>query len=138
MTEDRKAPFEVRAPLGVGIVSSSPDRLLSFYGDCLGFETLHPISFPGSGTAHRFRAGGAILRVFQPEGPSPAPGVTDRFDAVSGVRYFTLVVDDVQGVLDACREFGLDVPDTPTEPLPNTFMAMIQDPEGNWFEVQSR
>ena len=130
--------FEVRAPLGIGIVSGAPERLLAFYGDCLGFEVLRPIAFPGSGTVHRFRAGGSVLRIFHPEGSSPKPGPTERFDAASGVRYFTVVVDDVQAVLDACREFGLDVPAAPTEALPGTFMAIIQDPEGNWFEVHSR
>jgi lactoylglutathione lyase len=130
--------FQVRAPLGVGIVSATPEPLLAFYGDCLGFESLRPIALPGQGTVHRFRAGGSILRVFEPEGSSLASGWTDRFDAMSGVRYFTLVVDDVQAVLDACRGFGLDVPDAPAEVMPNIFMAMIRDPEGNWFEVQSR
>jgi lactoylglutathione lyase len=129
--------FEVRAPLGVGIVSATPERLIAFYGSCLGFELLRPIPLPGQGTVHRFRVGGSILRVFEPES-SPASALTDRFDAMSGIRYFTLVVDDVQAVLDASREFGLDVPDAPIEALPNTFMAMIRDPEGNWFEVQSR
>jgi catechol 2,3-dioxygenase-like lactoylglutathione lyase family enzyme len=130
--------FQVSAPLGVGIVSATPERLLAFYRDCLGFEALRPITFPGSGTVHRLRAGGSILRIYQPAGASPPPGPTARLDAASGVRYFTLVVDDVQALLDACRAFGLDVPSTPTEGLPGTFMAMVQDPEGNWFEVHSR
>jgi predicted enzyme related to lactoylglutathione lyase len=130
--------FQVRAPLGVGVVSANPERLMAFYGDCLGFERLRPIALPGHGTVHRFRVGGSILRLFEPAESSPASAPTDKFDAMSGIRYFTLVVDDVQGVLDACREFGLDVPDAPAEALPNTFMAIIQDPEGNWFEVQSR
>jgi predicted enzyme related to lactoylglutathione lyase len=120
------------------MVSAAPDRLLEFYGECLGFDALSPITFPGRGTVHRLRAGGSILRIFKPEGFTPEPGLTDRFDASSGVRYFTLVVDSVQGVLDACRGFGLDVPDAPLETLPGTFMAIIQDPEGNWFEVHSR
>jgi predicted enzyme related to lactoylglutathione lyase len=129
--------FEVRAPLGVGIVSTTPERLLTFYGDCLGFEALRPITFPGSGTVHRFRAGGSILRIYQPAG-TLAPGPTEPFDAVAGVRYFTLVVDNVAAVLDACRAFGLAVADAPTRTGPDTFLAMIQDPEGNWIEVQSR
>jgi lactoylglutathione lyase len=128
--------FEVRAPLGVGIVSATPDRLVDFYAGCLGFEPLKPIVFP-SGAVHRLRAGSSILRVFQP-GAEPEAARTDRFDAVSGVRYFTLVVDDVQAVLDACRAFGLDTADNPTQTGPGSYLAMIQDPEGNWIEVQSR
>jgi glyoxylase I family protein len=130
--------FEVRAPLGVGIVSAAPEQLVAFYGDCLGFEPLRPIVFPGAGKIHRFRAGGSILRIFEPEGSSPEPDPSDRFDATAGVRYFTLVVDDVQAVLDACREFGLDVPTAPNEAAGGLSLAMIRDPEGNWFEVQSR
>jgi catechol 2,3-dioxygenase-like lactoylglutathione lyase family enzyme len=130
--------FEVQAPLGVGLVSAAPERLLAFYGDCLGFEALRPIIFPGTGTVHRFRAAGSILRIYEPEGSSPAPGPTERFDAAAGVRYFTLVVDDVQAVLDACRAFGVVAPGAPTQTAPDTFLAMIQDPDGNWIEVQSR
>ena len=130
--------FAVQAPLGVGLVSDAPERLLAFYGDCLGFDALRPITFPGAGTVHRFRAGGSILRIYEPEGSSPAPGPTDRFDAATGVRYFTLVVDDVHAVLDACRDFGLAAPSAPTRTGPDTFLAMIQDPDGNWIEVQSR
>jgi hypothetical protein len=135
--------FEVRAPLGVGIVSIAPERLLKFYGDCLGFEALRPITFPGAGTVHRFRAGGSILRIYEPavavnHMTGPAPGPTERFDGQTGVRYFTLVVDNVHTVLDACRAFGLAVPDAPNQTGPDTFLVMIQDPEGNWIEVQSR
>jgi predicted enzyme related to lactoylglutathione lyase len=128
---------EVRAPLGVGIVSPDPERLLAFYAECLGFETLRPLVFP-TGTVHRLRAGGSLLRVYEPSDTEPADVPTDSFAAARGFRYMTLVVDDVQAVLDACRVFGLDVPDAPNEIAQGAFMALVQDPEGNWMELQSR
>src|SRR5690242_20118322 len=42
-----------------------------------------------------------------------------------------------RAVLDACRGFGLVPPDAPTRTGPDTFLAMIQDPDGNWLRSRA-
>lgn len=124
--------------LDVGIVATDVERMLAFYGDVLGLTAQEPVVFPGFGTIHRFAVGESILRVFQPETAPPAPsGPNDSIYASAGLRYVTLVMTNLTEVVDACRDFGIDVARPVREVRPGVFATTIQDPDGNWLEMQS-
>lgn len=121
--------------LDVGIVTTAFDRMRAFYADVLGFEALDPIVFPGVGTVNRFVVGESILRLFVPDAAPTAPNPTESFLTTSGFRYVTLNTTNLHAVVDACREFGVNVPRDPAEIRPGVFMCQVQDPDGNWLEL---
>ncbi|HET6951689.1 MAG TPA: VOC family protein [Acidimicrobiales bacterium] len=124
--------------LDVGIVTNDADRMLAFYRDTLGLPALDPLSFGAHGTVHRLCVGESILRLFQPGTPAPERGgPNDSTAASTGVRYLTLVWDDVDEVVRACEAFGVHVSGPVREIRPGVRATTIQDPDGNWIEVQS-
>lgn len=124
--------------LDVGIVTTDSERMLTFYRDVLGFEAFEPVVFPGFGTIQRLAVGQSILRLFGPEkAPPAAGGANDSIYAAAGIRYITLVVDNLEEVVDACRSFGANVPRPVSEVRPGVRAATVQDPDGNWIEIQS-
>jgi catechol 2,3-dioxygenase-like lactoylglutathione lyase family enzyme len=125
--------------LDVGIVTRDFDRMMAFYRDVLGFPVEDPAVFPGIGAVHRLRVGESVLRLMNPE--RPAPGSDQPNEAVhsaAGIRYITLVVRELGEVIEACRQFGVAVIGAPKEVRPGVVVATIQDPDGNWIELQTR
>ena len=123
--------------LDVGIVTVDAERMLAFYHDLLGLETLEPVVFPGFGTIQRLAVGQSILRLFQPEQSAPQGVTGDSIYAATGIRYLTLAVRNLEEVVDACRAFGVNVPRPVSEVRPGVRAATVQDPDGNWIEMQS-
>lgn len=124
--------------LDVGIVTADTERMLAFYRDVLGFDPLEPVVFPGFGSIQRLAVGQSILRLFAPDkAPPPSGGANDSIYAATGIRYITLVMDNIDEVVDACREFGAKVPSPVREIRPGVRAATVQDPDGNWIEMQS-
>jgi catechol 2,3-dioxygenase-like lactoylglutathione lyase family enzyme len=124
--------------LDVGIVVRNADRMMAFYRDVLGFTAEQPITFPGIGTIHRLNVGQSILRLFQPENELPEPSTpNDSIYASAGIRYLTLAVSNLNEVVDACREFGAHIARPVKEVRPGVYATTIQDPDGNWIEMQS-
>jgi catechol 2,3-dioxygenase-like lactoylglutathione lyase family enzyme len=121
-------------PLGVGLVAKDPALLVRFYCDVFGFNAVDPITFAGHGTVHRLRSGRSFLRIFEPVA-SPAAVERRPMAAVTGIRYLTLVVDDLAATLDACRAFSLETRD-PTPVGRGLAVVTIEDPEGNAVEIQ--
>jgi catechol 2,3-dioxygenase-like lactoylglutathione lyase family enzyme len=124
--------------LDVGIVARDFERMIAFYGDVLGLTAQEPVVFPKFGTVHRFAVGESILRLFQPETVPPAPsGPNDSIYSAAGLRYITLVMSNLTEVVDACRDFGVNIARPVSEVRPGVFATTIQDPDGNWIEMQS-
>ena len=128
----------LKPALDVGIVTTNTDKMLAFYRDVLGFETEEPITFPGIGTIHRLVVGESILRLFEPASAPPASAVNDSMHAATGIRYITLVMNNLNDIITACREFGVSVSSEPREIRPGVVATTIQDPDGNWLEMQGR
>jgi catechol 2,3-dioxygenase-like lactoylglutathione lyase family enzyme len=125
--------------LDVGIVTTNAEQMLAFYRDVLGLPAEEPIVFPGHGTVHRLLVGESILRLFESE--KALPESTDPNDSIystGGIRYLTLAVENLHEVVDACREFGVNISRPVSEIRPGVFATTIQDPDGNWIEMQSR
>lgn len=124
--------------LDVGIVTTNTDKMLAFYRDVLGFSTAEPISFAGFGKVHRLIVGESILRLFAPASAPSASPVNDSIYAATGIRYLTLTMNNLNDVIAACREFGVNVSSEPREIRPGVVATTIQDPDGNWLEMQGR
>ncbi len=124
--------------LDVGIVTKDPQRMMAFYRDVLGFGAEEPVVFPGFGTINRLVVGESTLRLVDTDkAPPAADGVNDSIYSSTGIRYMTLVMDNLDEVIDACRDFGVNVPRPVSQIRPGVFAATIQDPDGNWIEMQS-
>jgi catechol 2,3-dioxygenase-like lactoylglutathione lyase family enzyme len=124
--------------LDVGIVAANFEQMMIFYRDVLGFVAEEPRVFPELGTIHRLAVGESILRLFNPEkAPPAANGSNDSIYSCTGIRYITLVMNNLREVVDACRDFGVNVPRPVSEIRPGVFATTIQDPDGNWIELQS-
>lgn len=89
----------------------------------------------GVGTVHRFVAGESILRLFEPAAAPANTSPNESFLASTGFRYLTLAAHNLHEIVDACREFGVNVPREPAEIRAGVFMCQIQDPDGNWIEI---
>jgi catechol 2,3-dioxygenase-like lactoylglutathione lyase family enzyme len=116
----------------VGIVAA--DRgVVDFLADVFGLEEL-PATQIRVGTLHRLRSPGAVIKVMVPsEPPKPADG--EPFLAVSGFRYLSLWITDLDGVLRRATARGGTLVFGPAEHGPGSRLAVIQDPYGNTLEV---
>lgn len=125
--------------LDVGIVTSDAGRMATFYGTVLGLPAEDPIVFPRGGTVHRFLVGQSILRLFEPDSPPPESTIpNDSIHAAGGIRYLTLAMANLDEVVEACREFGVNISRPVSEIRPGVYATTIQDPDGNWIELQSQ
>jgi catechol 2,3-dioxygenase-like lactoylglutathione lyase family enzyme len=116
----------------VGLVSA--DRtVVDFFTDVFGLEELPPAQHP-VGTLHRLRSPGAVIKVMVPTAP-PKPADGEPFLAVSGIRYLSLWVTDLDRALERCTARGGSLLFGPFEHEPGSRMAVIRDPTGNTIEV---
>jgi len=118
--------------LETGLVST--DRtLLDFYAEVLELDELDPIVFPG-GNVYVLAVPGGLLKVMVPTEP-PAAAPAAAFTAVSGIRYLTVRVDDLDGVVERATARGATVIVPAFELRPGARLAMLTDPDGNTFEA---
>lgn len=121
----------------VGIVVRDMDACAGFYGDTLGLRYLGEFDMPGGGLMRRFKQGDAVVKLVvwrnPPSGSSPPGGPLKA----TGIRWFSLSVDDLPAMARRCAEAGTRVVLPPYDGHPGTgkrFM-IIEDPEGNWVEL---
>jgi predicted enzyme related to lactoylglutathione lyase len=119
--------------LETGIVSR--DRaLVDFYAQVFGLEAIEPDEYP-TGELHRLAIPGGFVKIFVPKDPpGPAP-VTERFTDLTGIRYFTARVDDLDDVVDRATARGAAVVMPAFELRPGVRLAILTDPDGNTIEV---
>ena len=124
--------------IDLGIVVSDPERSLAFYRDALGFTDAGDSPMPGGSHMYRLMCGESTIKLVHYEGrdlPSPAPGGIHKG---LGYRYWTISVDNIREVVDACDAAGHKIAMPVTELRPGVVIAMIEDPDGNWVELLSR
>jgi predicted enzyme related to lactoylglutathione lyase len=118
----------------VGLVSPT-ERLVGFYRDVFELTVLEPRHMP-TGTVHRLGHNDAILKVMVPATPPAAPApALPQFWAASGLRFFTLWVDDLDGVIERCSSGGGTITLGPIDLRPGVRTMLVHDPEGNVIEV---
>lgn len=115
--------------LTVGDMAASRD----FLTGVLGFAEGNTEPVPSLGTDKcEFAAGATTLKLWQVDGLEAHTG---PIQAYAGVRYLTAVVDDMGAVLSRARAAGRNIPFGPVEIAPGIQIAMVEDPDGNWFEL---
>jgi catechol 2,3-dioxygenase-like lactoylglutathione lyase family enzyme len=91
---------------------------------------------PSLGTdKHEFSAGATTLKLWQIDGLDSHTGPIQDY---AGIRYLTVEVDDIDAVLSRARDAGQNVPFGPVDIAPGIQIAMVEDPDGNWFELVER
>jgi predicted enzyme related to lactoylglutathione lyase len=119
--------------LEVGYVSAD-GRLVDFYATVLELRALEPMVFP-VGTLHRLEIPGGLLKVLVPaDAPAVAPD-TGAFTDTQGLRYITVRVTDLDGVIARATEGGGTVVLEPMDVGGGSRLAILRDPDGNTFEV---
>jgi glyoxylase I family protein len=109
--------------------------MLKFYRDTLGFELEGELQLPGGENMTRLICGTSIVKLVvmdrQPEG-RPAPG---GLAGGTGYRSWTISCSNLEHLVEKCTRAGYKNPVPPTEVRPGAFIAMVEDPDGNWVEL---
>ena len=118
----------------VGLVVGDLEAATIFYRDLLGLQFLVDLPIP-NGLMRRFSHGESVVKLVKFDAPqplaNPGGGISGR---ATGLRYFTLEINDVEPTVQRCLAAGVSVP-VPVKKFGQTIFAMIADPEGNWIEV---
>lgn len=122
----------------VGVVVRDADAMAAFYGDVIGLPYVGDLEF-GGGSMRRYAHGDAVVKLVSTAEPpalsNPPNGPAGGASGASGVRYLTLQVDDVEETVKRCLDAGRTVPVPRFEFQPGVFIAMVEDPDGNWVEL---
>lgn len=125
--------LQTRRVLALGIVITDEQAALGFYRDALGLEWEGELPIPG-GRMYRLKCGTTVIKLLklnaprtrsrQPEGP--ASGL--------GLRYFTISVPDIRGLMAQLEAKGIRPTVSIREARPGVTIAMVTDPDGNTVE----
>ena len=109
------------------------DASRTFLTEVLGFGQGKIEAIPSLGTdKYEFSAGATTLKLWQIDGLDAHTGPIQDY---AGIRYLTAVIDDLDVVLSRARDAGQNVPFGPVEFMPGVQIAIVEDPDGNWFEL---
>jgi predicted enzyme related to lactoylglutathione lyase len=117
----------------VAIVVSDLDKAVSFYRDTVGLTHVADWDLP-FGVMKRFQHGDAIIKLIGFEEPPKSSGPGGMMAGVTGFRYLTLAVDDVGAMQQRVADAGFNVAVPMFEFQPGVFIAIVEDPDGNWIE----
>lgn len=119
--------------IDLGIVISDEKTSVPFYRDTLGLEWEGELPLPG-GKMYRLKAGTTVIKLVKMEKTpeaKPAPGGPMRG---LGMRYFTISVPDIRGLVSGLEAKGVKPTVPVTEFRPGVTIAMVTDPDGNTIE----
>ncbi len=119
----------------LGIVTTNGDAMLEFYRDVVGleFEATMKLEAVGIARMDRLRCNDSVLKLVTATSDVPS-GVGGGIEGCTGMRYFTIAVDDVAAAVADCEAAGAPLVWTPREIRPGVTIAMVEDPDGNWVE----
>ncbi len=106
-----------------------------FQSGVLGLEHVADIPMPigGGGTMHRLQCGDSLLKLVNlTDNPPPSPG--GGIPGALGLRYLTLVISNLDEMVDACEAAGTPIVVPVTQIRAGVRILMIEDPDGNWVE----
>jgi catechol 2,3-dioxygenase-like lactoylglutathione lyase family enzyme len=129
----------------LAIITRRPEEMLRFYRDVLGFRYQMRLDFPSPtgnpdlgvppGFQHRLEAGGMLIKLIHCPGADIPQTGEERAYARTGMRFLTLVVENLAQALEACRSGGGRV----VHPLSlydaDVYYAFVADPDGNEIEL---
>lgn len=125
--------------LQVGIVVRDLEAVTPFYRDGLGLSVIADET-PPIGRMRFFACGGGTLKLLEPtatpDAGNPPGGLTA---GVTGLRWFTLAVSDIEAACERCMAAGARLVEPIFEWAPGTRLMVVEDPEGScWVEVVQR
>lgn len=117
-----------------GMVSAD-GALVTFYCEVFELEELEALEFP-QGTVRRMRGpAGHVIKIMVPAAAPAKPATAETFIGMSGYRYMTVRVDDLDGVVERAAARGGFVTMGPLELRPGVQLVVLTDPDGNTIEV---
>lgn len=124
-----------KAGFDLGIVTNNGDAMLEFYRDSVGltFEATMKLEAVGIARMDRLRCNDSVLKLVTMMG-DVAAGVGGGLQGSTGMRYFTIAVDDIAAAVADCENAGTPVVWPVRELRPGVKIAMVEDPDGNWVE----
>jgi predicted enzyme related to lactoylglutathione lyase len=122
----------------LGIHARDPARLLAFYCEYLGFPVVDELDLPDRGVHLWFlQVGVGRIKIIANNQPPAASNPGGGVHAATGIRYFTVSVTGLDGALEGIvAAGGREV--RPVVELNGARIAMLEDPEGNCFELVER
>ncbi|MEM7018820.1 MAG: VOC family protein [Pseudomonadota bacterium] len=121
--------------IDIGLVTGNIEAMTAFYKDTLGLEVEAVLDMPGGMQMTRLICGTTIIKLVAhrsaPEASNPPGGIA----GATGIRYFTISVDNLEAAVKECEAAGRNIPVPPREARPGITIAMIEDPDGNWVEL---
>ncbi len=123
-----------KTAIDLGMVVRDLEPMLAFYRDVLGFVPVPARPVPGGIQITRLMCGESQIKlVLLEETPAAASPPGGLFSA-TGIRYWTIWVDDLDGIFARATAAGAPVAMPITDVRPNVRAALVEDPEGNWVE----
>ncbi len=121
--------------IDLGIVVRDAAACLAFYRDVLGFEHAGTMPMGGGTVMERLLCGTSLIKLVSmgertPAASNPPKGI----GGATGMRYWTISVDNLDEIIAACDAAGATVVWTPREIRPGVRVGMVEDPDGNWVE----
>ncbi|PXW25877.1 UNVERIFIED_CONTAM: putative enzyme related to lactoylglutathione lyase [Williamsia faeni] len=118
----------------VGLVSAD-DAVVNFYTTVFEMDKLE-VTEAGSGTVHRLRAGGTVLKVMVPKQPPAVAEPSGSFLAATGLRYLSFyVADGLDELVERGVAAGGRLQMGPIDIGPGKRLAIFADPDGNTLEL---
>jgi len=126
--------------IDIGIVVRDIDACLPFYRDVLGLKPIFDFDLPGGSHMWQLAVGECVVKLVTHAETPAAANPLGGSRGGTGLRYWTMGVDDIDAAVATCAEAGAPIPLPVTQLMPGIRIAMIEDPEGNVVELleQSR
>ena len=116
--------------IDLGIVVADEEAMLAFYRDTLGLEYLNRQTVGPGGYMHRLACGDSVIKLVVP--PEAPPAQTPRgARAQTGIRYFTILLSNLEEVVARCEAAGLEFHVPLKAATHGGMYAQVYDPDGN-------
>jgi len=136
-----------KAAVDFSIIVRDIDKALEFYRDILGFPENRVDKVPlnlaeklGFSTKecriHRLYAGDTEIKLIEFDNP-PDPDLCE-IENRSGIRYFTLAIDEFQKTYKNLQAQGVRFLSKPVQIKDGRYLVFLQDPDGNYIEFEGR
>ncbi|MBH0119541.1 VOC family protein [Rhodococcus sp. CX] len=127
----------VKPTIDIGLVTVNQDAMVNFYGNVLGFPALPDVPMDGF-LVKRFQVGDCVLKIVEFESEPGGRAVPGGLGDSTGLRYWTVSVNNLDALLAAVEDSGQKVVEGPTEVRPGVRIALVGDPDGNLVEFVDR
>ncbi len=124
--------------IDLGMITGQPAAMLTFYRDVLGFRQEPDTPFPGGGVMHRVWCGESLIKIVAPAKLPEAKAAGGGITGATGMRYFTISVNNLEALVADSRAAGSTVVVEPREARPGIRIAIVTDPDGNLVEFLTK